>query len=465
MEGSNAEKLMPTPEQDPKRINASPTKEFFIYMITRDIPLTRAVLDLVDNSVDGARRMRPNIDFNGLWVRVEVDRDHFKIADNCGGIPVDTARNYAFRFGRPKEAPLTPGSVGQFGVGMKRTFFKLGRHFTAHSTTSTSRFDMDIDVEKWKSIDQTEKADEWHFEFSNVEENLSGISLDEIGTRIEITQLYDTVSESFDLENFLTRLKHEMSVAHGLSMDRGLAITVNTIPLRYEPARLFVSDILKPAFVEKTYEREQLVGQPGPPVKVKLFAGVAERSLHDGGWYVFCNGRLVIRADQTSTTIWGSPHGMRQYHPDFAYFRGYTYFDSDDASLLPWTTTKIGVDVDSPVYKSVQQEMIELSKPVLTFLSNLAKERTEYENADSTDLSLEQAIKNAEAKRIDELPTTPIFIAPRPRPVPSGPKMQKIQYRKPADEVEKAMQLLKVRTFTAVGEKTFEYFMKYEEEE
>jgi len=456
---------MPMPTQDPKRINASPTKEFFIYMLTRDIPLTRATLDLVDNSVDGARRMRPNGDFNGLWVRVELDRDHFKIADNCGGIPVDIARNYAFRFGRPKDAPLTPGSVGQFGVGMKRTFFKLGRHFAVYSTTSTSRFDMDIDVEQWKSIDHPEKADEWHFEFRNVEENLPGVSPDEIGTRIEITQLYDTVSESFGLENFLTRLKQEISLAHTLSMDRGLAITVNTIPLRHEPARLFVSDRLIPAFVEKTYERENLVGQPGAPVKVKLFAGVAERSLHDGGWYVFCNGRLVIRADQTSTTIWGPVHDMRQYHPDFAYFRGYAYFDSDDASLLPWTTTKTGVDVDSPVYKSVQQEMIELSKPVLTFLSNLAKEKTAFENGDSTDRPLEQAIQSAEAKRMDVLTVTPTFVAPQPRPVPAEPKMQKIQYSKPIVEVEKAMQLLKVRTFTAVGEKTFEYFMKYEEEE
>ena len=43
--------------------------------------------------------------------------------------------------------------------------------------------------------------------------------------------------------------------------------------------------------------------------------------------------------------------------------------------------------------------------------------------------------------------------------------MQRIQYDKPALEVEKAKQLLKVRSFTAVGERTFDYFMKYEGEE
>lgn len=35
-------------------IRANPTKEFFITMLTRDIPLDRAILDLIDNSVDAA---------------------------------------------------------------------------------------------------------------------------------------------------------------------------------------------------------------------------------------------------------------------------------------------------------------------------------------------------------------------------------------------------------------------------
>ena len=43
--------------------------------------------------------------------------------------------------------------------------------------------------------------------------------------------------------------------------------------------------------------------------------------------------------------------------------------------------------------------------------------------------------------------------------------MQRIQYRKPLSDVEKAKQLLKVLTFTAVGEKTFDYFMEYEGED
>lgn len=476
---------MPDTPQDPKRINASPTKEFFIFMLVRDIPLTRAILDLVDNSVDGARRVRPGGDYLGLWVRLEVSRELFKIADNCGGILVDIARNYAFRFGRPKEAPVTPGSVGQFGVGMKRAFFKLGRHFHVSSVTNDSRFDMKIDVDDWisETVSQTQSAsnvaqigsnaaksssqspDDWHFRFTTVSEGVTGVPPEEIGTRIEITRLHETVGENFSLEEFVTRLKLELSVAHSVTMDKGLAISVNGIPLRFEPQRLFVSDQMKPAFVEKTYAHELIDARPGSPVKVKLYAGLAERNIHEGGWYIFCNGRLVLRADQTMMTIWGPAHGMRQYHPDFAYFRGYAYFDSDDAGLLPWTTTKTGVDGDSLVYRHTQQEMIEISKPVLGFLSNLAKEKAANETGDNADRTLQQALEGVKANSMDSITLAPTFVAPQPKPPPLGPRMQRIQYNKPLVEVEKAMELLKVRTFTAVGEKTFEYFMKYEGEE
>ncbi len=161
-------------------------------------------------------------------------------------------------------------------------------------------------------------------------------------------------------------------------------------------------------------------------------------------------------------TVWGDTHSMRQYHPDFAYFRGYAYFDSDNSALLPWTTTKTGVDVDSPVYRAIQQDMIELSKPILTFLGNLAKEKAATDSGDSIDRTLAVAVETAKATRTEQLNLTPVFVCPQPKPVPPGPRMQKIQYSKPSDEVSEAMALLKARTYTAVGERTFEYFMKYE---
>src|ERR1051326_5430154 len=111
-------------------VDASPEKRFFIHMLVKDIELIPAVLDLVDNSVDGARGIRGDERFDDLWVRLNIGPERFAITDNCGGIDIGTARSYAFRFGRPWDAVGVPGSVGQFGVGMKRALFKLGRAFT-----------------------------------------------------------------------------------------------------------------------------------------------------------------------------------------------------------------------------------------------------------------------------------------------------------------------------------------------
>ena len=88
-----------------ERANALPAKEFFISMLTRDISLGDCILDLLDNSVDGARRSSPDADPNrlsGFYVHLRLDSQEFEIEDNCGGIPLADAREYAFQFRAPK---------------------------------------------------------------------------------------------------------------------------------------------------------------------------------------------------------------------------------------------------------------------------------------------------------------------------------------------------------------------------
>ena len=73
-------------------IKASPTKEFFIDMLTRDIPLNRAIIDLIDNSIDGAKGIRKKENYNDLNVEIFVAADKFIIKDNCGGLDRKSTR-------------------------------------------------------------------------------------------------------------------------------------------------------------------------------------------------------------------------------------------------------------------------------------------------------------------------------------------------------------------------------------
>ncbi len=64
---------------DPTLVHASPTKEFFIDILVRDVALAPAINDLVDNCVDGAKRLRPRGNFAGLDVAIEFDQKRFSI--------------------------------------------------------------------------------------------------------------------------------------------------------------------------------------------------------------------------------------------------------------------------------------------------------------------------------------------------------------------------------------------------
>jgi len=116
-------------------VDATPTKRFFVEMLTRDIALDDAILDLLDNCLDGIlRHTEPDEDdpapYKRYWAKIHFSRSSFSIHDNCGGIDRTLAEKSAFRMGRPKDAASDGEelpTVGVYGIGMKRAIFKMGR--------------------------------------------------------------------------------------------------------------------------------------------------------------------------------------------------------------------------------------------------------------------------------------------------------------------------------------------------
>ena len=429
-------------------IDASPTKDFFIHMLVKDIELTRAIIDLVDNCVDGALRTRPNREYEGLEVRIEATPSKFRIVDNCGGISIDLAQKYAFRFGRPEGMPQTPHSVGQFGVGMKRALFKLGSKFKIESKTETGRFVLEEDVNEWKA------REEWEFHFKELEVGLQNVPPDERGTEITVAPLQESVAQDFGLDNFLNRLRHEIRQAHQKTMECGLAISLNGIPLEAHPMELLSSDELRSAFLEEKFT------QNGGSVDVKVYAGISKSSPTEAGWYIYCNGRMIMGADQTLTTGWGEGDGrtIPKYHNQFARFEGFAFFDSDEAELLPWNTTKTGVDADSPIFRAVRLRMITLMRPVIDFLNRLDAEK----QVESDYKPLTDSIDKAVAAPVTEARTSNTFLSPKATPRPPSPRVGRIQYNEPLDKIAKVKKVLRVSSLKKVGEKTFDYFYQKE---
>lgn len=431
-----------------KQVNAEPTKEFFISMLVKDIPLISAIQDLIDNCVDGAIKMRPDNNFNDLFVNIDFNSDKFVIEDNCGGFSADVARDHAFRFGRPEDAPDLPHSVGRFGVGMKRALFKIGDFSSIVSTTPHSYFKLNFDVNEWKH------RKEWTLGFDEIDESKQE---GPFGTKITVSSIIESVSEQFQSDSFKNTLVREVRVSHEKVIERGLTITINGIKLAHIPAELFVSEDLKPAFYEEDIN----------DVSVRIYAGITKTGYpREAGWYIYCNGRLLIEADKTEITGWGDGHPL--YHNTYAMFRGYVFFEASNARLLPWNTTKNGIDQDSKLFRYIRQKMVQMMKPVTDFLKKIKdnpygdgdNDNSEYES----EKSYNELLSNLPTQRLSAINTDvlkPQFQSPKIRVV-RKPQSQRIQYNKPIEDINKVKEVLNVATLKEVGEKTFEYFYRLE---
>lgn len=431
------------PDDDPNKADASPTKAFFVDIITKDIQLDEAIQDLVDNCVDGAKRLRPHGDYNGLWVRLRVAPDAFVIEDNCGGIPLDVARKYAFKFGRAKGFKETKHSVGQFGIGMKRALFKMGERFEVVSTEPKAHFEIDVDVGDWLNDDVN-----WDFPISNLQE--CKFKPPETGTKITVPSLAQGVPERFSQQTFVSALRQDIRAKQQQPMQAGLQISLNDEVIIPNIWQLRQSDSIQPAARRFA---DQLNG--GPPLITRLYAGVHESDRQRAGWYVFCNGRCILEANQDKITGWNevSEAGVAvpKYHGQFAKFRGYVFLDSDDAAILPWNTTKTGLAEESAAYRRLKPRLIEATRPVIDFLNQLDAEI----DLDEPDRVLTRALQDAPSVPLERLPERVSFqFTPPPR---RGPPMSRITYKKPKAEADRLREAMSATSLADLGERSFDF--------
>jgi hypothetical protein len=450
-------------------VNAHPTKQFFVQMLVRDIELAPAIIDLLDNSIDGAKRVCAQSEesepsdlvdddsgpvdrsFDGLWVRITLGPDGFEILDNCGGITRQEAKEHAFRFGRPDDVDPTPGEVGQFGVGMKRALFKIGGHFLVATATDSDRFKIDVDVPEW-----LEDPDNWTFPLDKLSKNAEP---KEPGTRIWVDNLHESVASTFALNSFESKLRAQIAMRHAVALERGLEIYLGDSRIEPRAPVLLLGEEIAP--IVTTNE----LGANGDAVTLQLYAGFVDitdadadtddpeqfRGSSQSGWYLFCNDRMLLWANQSALTGWGEE--VARYHPQYRRFRGYALL-SGKSELMPWNTAKTYVDEDSPIWISTREYMVAALRDCIKAL-NRVKRETEQRPPD--DRPLVHALDRAEPVRLAQLAPSPkLSLPPVPPKIASDSKT--IRYGVPVTEYEEVAEALGVSTVSEVGRKTFYYF-------
>jgi hypothetical protein len=426
-----------------------PTKSFFVKMITRDISLEDCILDLLDNSIDGARRQlrvhrrkgKAKNPLKGFEARLEIDSKKCQITDNCGGIPRAVAEHYAFRFGRVEASAPEKLGIGLYGVGMKRAIFKLGQVGSVRSRLGSSGFEVKVDVAEWR-----DETDDWDFPLKVIQEATPA------GTTVLIAPLWEEVGNVVGDPNFALGLRDRIACDYSFLIALGFTVklngrTVDPYPFAFRNGGGFTP----------MHTSEVIAG-----VTVEILAGFAEappdnveaedelvRKRDLSGWYIACNDRIVIAADKTSRTVWGRDDFTR-WHPQYRGFLGIVRLRADDPRLLPWTTTKRDVDETSPVFRTAVERMKSATERCIQYTSS---RRGDIDGAREAE---------GKARSISALDVpmcrTPLF----PRIVKKRKKGTTIHYNVTRGELDQALVLLEDRTLSnkEVGLQTFRFFLE-----
>lgn len=435
-----------SPATGPETAHAYPEKDFFISMITRDIGLEACILDLVDNSVDSARRFAESQPspktakpLERFKIELSLNGNQFKIKDNCGGIPTDKAINYAFHFGRPRNSP-SEGTrpIGLYGIGMKRALFKLGNDISVRASTANDGFEVSFKVDEWQ------REREWDFPLARVSDRKSE-------TSISVRELSPGVGDELTDKTFEERLRRSIAKVYSPFLRDGLEIHINERPVRPFDYRLLTGAELEPLNFE-----EKKGG-----VSVRVSAGLAAPLPDDPesedfdeaetwGWFVVCNGRVVLAGDKTERTGWGL-NKIPGWHNQYNGFLGIVEFESEDASSLPWTTTKSDVVRTSAVYRFAMGLMKEAMR---TFIDYTNVRKGDVEKARTLEKAASSVpVKDLPARRQMKLPTEKLKREP-------NVKIANILYQRPVRDILKVAAALgnPSMSYKLVGEQTFDFF-------
>ena len=324
-------------------------KRFVFDILTSDISTAESILDLIDNSIDAARRDIGRASglgavgslpesYQGYYVDLTINADRIEIRDNCSGIEPNLLATKAFRLGARFEQSF---SIGMYGVGLIRAFWKLGAEGYLLTDTGAQAYELKFSksvLNETDIVDATERQSSGqkvnHFRV----ENLTA----------------ETVMDSAD-ERWIAFLEQRVRTVLGICIRKGLVVRLNgkviqpfgpeirkDIPeLRFE--KPFVTSEGVDVWIEVgVHPNYRFVGESGHSAENN------KKITKELGWYVVCNDRIVLVHDLSEKVGW-----KNVWHSEYNGFVGWVHFKSRDARLLPWDSTKSDISLEKRSQREV----------------------------------------------------------------------------------------------------------------
>jgi hypothetical protein len=430
---------------------ASPEKRLFISLITRDLSLAAAFLDIIDNSVNAALeplashlntaddyqkilanpRLKPSV-----TIDITIGTAKIVVKDTAPGISAEVAEKHVFKFGRAETGENKKDRLSVYGIGLKRAMFKCGNKIAIQSDHAKGGFDLKLDVKEWQEL----RTEPWTFDITP-----RPPARNNSGTQITITDLYPDVIHRLSDGLFLNQLRELIAKTYSFFIDRIVVINVNNLKIDSE---LFE--------IGENYSSHKLKSNG---VSCNITAGIAvvkgdtfrDRS---AGWYVFCNGRTVFSADKSVLTGWGS--GLPIYQPKHRAFLGTVFFVASDPEDLPWTTTKSSINEESAIWQEARRYMVSVGRIITGFLDRRYTE-------DGTEVA-SSALQSAAGTPVKMLTAAVAQQRTFNPPRASSAKTTRIQYSADVADIKKIESYLRRPGMggSEVGRYTFQHYLKNE---
>jgi len=433
-------------------INAYPRKKLFIDVLTQDVNAKMCILDLIDNSVDSYIRNRIK---DKRLIKLTIYNDLFEIYDTCGGIDKDFLKTNVFRFGAEnlnREDPI----LGMYGIGMKRSIFKIGNNISLETDDGKDYSLMEMDVMEWEEKNEHD----WEIPF---ETETSTLGKNQPYTKITISELHQDISDKFSLVSFIDDIHRILKRTYCLIIESQIDFILNET--------LIIPDKLIVPYDENYTPNVYIEDYHGINIHIICFIDPSKgtrlkQAVNTIGWNMFCNNRLILANDTSPITGWvgGSDKSyLPKYHTIYNEFRGIVFLKSNNPFNLPLKSAKDSFNTDDKNYHYIINKMCMTARPVIDYLTN--KYSPQKEEEDSIEDIIDQTVDHdftPDTKNASEITQPSAFKAP-PQIIVKKDPIARISYTKKKNIVDKVKDFLEVTSNKEVGEITFEYFIEREE--
>lgn len=317
-------------------IDGTPEKRMF-WSIISDYDLRTGLCELIDNALDiwigsDAEKALQVI------VNLDVERQLISVTDNAGGVRREDLRLLIVPGGSRNDP--NAAVIGIFGVGSKRASIALGEQVEIRTRFGKQEtFGIDITAE-WLG------SPEWEIAAYQLPDMKPGT------TSVNISHLRRPFGRA-DVHN----IRRHLGETYSRFIDQGCYIEVNeepiaphtfdrwAFPLDFSPRSL----TFEASFNDRSLE-------------VGITAGLItdrEADADNYGVYFYCNNRLVVKELKTREVGYFISTEAGVPHPDASLCRAIVDLNGP-AQLMPWNSSKSGINFDHPVFMMIRPPVIQL---------------------------------------------------------------------------------------------------------